>query len=128
MNAFLRLMAWLLALALVTLPVVAVIRGWVGAERWPLRTVLVNGQLTRVTDAQCIGCLECVAACPSRDALAVRVSLPMPAVRPCDLPVPPVDLDAPVAAFRGGPEELQTAVQGWFAEWSAEGFFRALRS
>jgi cell division protein FtsQ len=54
MSAFLRLMAWLLALALVLLPVVAVIRGWVGAERWPLRTVLVNGQLTRVTDAQIV--------------------------------------------------------------------------
>lgn len=54
MSAFLRLMAWLLALALVVLPVVAVIRGWVGAERWPLRTVLVNGQLTRVTDAQIV--------------------------------------------------------------------------
>lgn len=37
--------------------------------------------VTRVTDAQCIGCLECVAACPSRDALAVTVALPFPAVR-----------------------------------------------
>ena len=37
--------------------------------------------VTRVTDAQCIGCLECVAACPSRDALAVTVSLPFPAMR-----------------------------------------------
>lgn len=54
MSAFLRLMAWLLALVLVVLPVVAVIRGWVGAERWPLRTVLVNGQLIRVTDAQIV--------------------------------------------------------------------------
>jgi polyferredoxin len=53
---------------------------------------------TRVTDALCVGCLECVAACPSREALGVRVSLPMPAVRPHDLPVPPVDIDAPVLA------------------------------
>jgi len=54
MNAFLRLTAWLLALALVTLPLVAVIRGWVGAERWPLRTVSVTGKLVRVEDRQII--------------------------------------------------------------------------
>ncbi|MFO1009719.1 MAG: DNA-binding domain-containing protein [Planctomycetota bacterium] len=40
----------------------------------------------------------------------------------------PQAIAAGAKAFRGGPEELQTAVQGWFAEWSAEGFFRALRS
>lgn len=54
MNAFLRLVAWLLAIALVTLPLVAVIQGWVGAERWPLRTVSVNGGLQRVSDAQIV--------------------------------------------------------------------------
>jgi Fe-S-cluster-containing hydrogenase component 2 len=37
--------------------------------------------VTRVTESQCIGCLECVAACPSRDALAVTLALPFPAVR-----------------------------------------------
>ncbi len=42
---------------------------------------LTVNSVTRVTDAQCIGCLECVAACPSRDALAVTVALPFPAVR-----------------------------------------------
>ncbi|HEX6888517.1 MAG TPA: 4Fe-4S binding protein [Candidatus Nanopelagicales bacterium] len=47
---------------------------------------------TRVTDAQCIGCLECLAACPSRDALAVTVSLPFPAIR--DAAPTPVE-DAP---------------------------------
>ncbi|MBL8262532.1 MAG: cell division protein FtsQ/DivIB [Xanthomonadaceae bacterium] len=52
MNAFLRLVAWLLALALVTLPVVAVIQGWVGAERWPLRTLRVVGDLERVNAAR----------------------------------------------------------------------------
>ncbi len=51
MNAFLRLVAWLLALALVTLPLVAVIQGWVGAERWPLRTLRVVGDLERVDPA-----------------------------------------------------------------------------
>jgi Fe-S-cluster-containing hydrogenase component 2 len=59
--------------------------------------------VTRVTDAQCIGCLECVAACPSRDALAVTVSLPFPSVRA----VPPtVDDDAVAMATTttGAPE------------------------
>jgi cell division protein FtsQ len=51
MNAFLRLFAWVLALALVILPVVAVIQGWVGAERWPLRTLRVVGDLERVDPA-----------------------------------------------------------------------------
>ncbi|MCC7249270.1 MAG: FtsQ-type POTRA domain-containing protein [Lysobacter sp.] len=51
MNAFLRLLAWMLALVLVALPVVAVINGWIGAERWPLRTLRVVGELQRVDDA-----------------------------------------------------------------------------
>lgn len=54
MSAFLRLLAWALALVLVALPVVAVIQGWVGTERWPLRTVKVEGRLTRVSDAQIV--------------------------------------------------------------------------
>ena len=36
MNVLLRLLAWLLAIAIVALPVVAVLNGWIGAERWPL--------------------------------------------------------------------------------------------
>ena len=31
---------------------------------------------TRVTDATCIGCLECVAVCPSRDALSLTFTFP----------------------------------------------------
>jgi cell division protein FtsQ len=54
MSAFLRLVAWLLALALVALPVVAVIRGWIGAERWPLRSVIVTGKLERIADREII--------------------------------------------------------------------------
>ncbi len=50
MNALLRLTAWILALALVALPVIAVINGWIGAERWPLRTLRVVGDLQRVDD------------------------------------------------------------------------------
>lgn len=42
---------------------------------------------TRVTDASCLMCLECVAACPSRNGLAVRVALPLPAVRPVPEPI-----------------------------------------
>ncbi|MBV2210240.1 MAG: cell division protein FtsQ/DivIB, partial [Thermomonas sp.] len=33
MNAALRLLGWLLAVTLVALPVVAVVEGWIGAER-----------------------------------------------------------------------------------------------
>jgi cell division protein FtsQ len=51
-NALLRILAWTLALLLVTLPVVAVVNGWVGAERWPLRTLRVQGDLHRVDTAR----------------------------------------------------------------------------
>ncbi len=51
MNAALRIFAWTLALLLVTLPVVAVVNGWIGASHWPLRTLRVEGALERV-DAQ----------------------------------------------------------------------------
>lgn len=47
-SASLRLGAWILALALVALPVVAVVNGWIGTERWPLRTLRVTGDLQRV--------------------------------------------------------------------------------
>lgn len=52
MSAMLRLLAWILALALVALPVVAVVNGWVGATQFPLRTLRVQGQLQRVDEAQ----------------------------------------------------------------------------
>lgn len=52
MGAFLRLAAWLLALALVALPVVAVLQGWIGADRWPLRTLRVAGELERVDEGK----------------------------------------------------------------------------
>ncbi|HSR65366.1 MAG TPA: cell division protein FtsQ/DivIB [Xanthomonadaceae bacterium] len=52
MNALLRILAWTLALALVVLPVVAVVNGWVGVERWPLRTLRVEGGLHRVDTAR----------------------------------------------------------------------------
>ncbi|HZH43437.1 MAG TPA: cell division protein FtsQ/DivIB [Lysobacter sp.] len=52
MNALLRLVAWTLALALVALPVVAVLNGWIGTAQWPLRTLRVTGEFERVSEAQ----------------------------------------------------------------------------
>ena len=52
MNAALRILTWLIALALVALPVVAVVNGWIGADRWPLSTLRVQGELARVDAAQ----------------------------------------------------------------------------
>ena len=43
---------WVVAIALVALPVVAVLNGWIGAERWPLRTLRVNEGLERVDTAR----------------------------------------------------------------------------
>jgi cell division protein FtsQ len=50
MSAVLRIAAWIIAVALVALPVVAVLEGWIGAERWPLRTLRVGGDLKRVDE------------------------------------------------------------------------------
>ena len=52
MNAAMRILTWLIALALVALPVVAVVNGWIGADRWPLTRLRVQGELTRVDPAQ----------------------------------------------------------------------------
>ena len=48
----LRLVAWLVAVALVALPVVAVLRGWIGTEQWPLRTLRAQGQFDYVDAAK----------------------------------------------------------------------------
>ncbi|GAB6195801.1 cell division protein FtsQ/DivIB [Lysobacter xanthus] len=47
----LRLVAWLIAVALVALPVVAVLRGWIGADRWPLTHLRATGRFERVDPA-----------------------------------------------------------------------------
>ncbi|MES2858894.1 MAG: cell division protein FtsQ/DivIB [Pseudomonadota bacterium] len=52
MSAMLRLLAWMLALALVVLPVVAVGNGWIGGTEWPLRTLRVQGEMQRVDQAR----------------------------------------------------------------------------
>jgi cell division protein FtsQ len=49
-NALLRILAWTFAVALVVLPVVAVLNGWIAAERWPLRTLRVQGALHNVDE------------------------------------------------------------------------------
>lgn len=50
MHAILRVTAWVLAVVLITMPVVAVLNGWIGADRWPLRTLRVSGDLQRVDE------------------------------------------------------------------------------
>ena len=52
MSALLRTLVWMLALAVVALPVVAVLQGWIGADRWPLRTLRINDNLQQVDPAQ----------------------------------------------------------------------------
>jgi cell division protein FtsQ len=52
MNAILRIAAWIVAIALVTLPVVAVLNGWIGGSRWPMRHLVVTGEFRLVKDAE----------------------------------------------------------------------------
>lgn len=52
MSAILRILGWLLAVALIAAPVVAVLNGWVGAEHWPLSRLRVTGQFERVPAEQ----------------------------------------------------------------------------
>lgn len=52
MNALLRIAAWSLALALVLAPVVAVLNGWIGGSRWPMRHLLVTGEFRQVSDTR----------------------------------------------------------------------------
>lgn len=51
MNPLLRLLAWSFALLLLALPVVAVVQGWIGGERWPIRTLVVKAPLELVDEA-----------------------------------------------------------------------------
>ena len=50
MNALLRIAGWILAVALVVMPVVAVLNGWVGANHWPLTKLQATGEFRRVDD------------------------------------------------------------------------------
>lgn len=52
MNALVRLFAWLFALTVVTLPVVAVLNGWFASDRWPLGQLRVSAEFQRVSAEQ----------------------------------------------------------------------------
>jgi cell division protein FtsQ len=48
----LKLLAWLIALALVTLPVIGVLNGWFAVERWPVRYLQVEADYAHVSAEQ----------------------------------------------------------------------------
>jgi cell division protein FtsQ len=50
MNALLRILAWTLAVCLVVAPVFAVLNGWIGGSRWPMRHLVVTGEFHQVSD------------------------------------------------------------------------------
>ena len=50
--AGLRLGAWIIALALVSLPVVGVLEGWFASDRWPVRQLQVHATFRHVSAAQ----------------------------------------------------------------------------
>jgi cell division protein FtsQ len=58
MNAAMRLLAWSLALVLVALPVVAVLNGWIAAERWPMRRLQVTGEFVHIDPEQVRGAAQ----------------------------------------------------------------------
>ncbi|MBS0432794.1 MAG: cell division protein FtsQ/DivIB [Proteobacteria bacterium] len=43
-----RLLAWLVAIALIALPVVGVLQGWFASDRWPVRTLQVQAEFRHV--------------------------------------------------------------------------------
>jgi len=51
-NAFLRIAGILLAIAVIVLPVVAVVNGWVGTERFPLTKLRVASDARHVDDVE----------------------------------------------------------------------------
>jgi cell division protein FtsQ len=52
MNALLRIAAWTLAVCLVLAPVFAVLNGWIGGSRWPMRHLTVTGEFHQVSDGR----------------------------------------------------------------------------
>jgi cell division protein FtsQ len=52
MNALLRIAAWVLAVCLVVAPVFAVLNGWIGGSRWPMRHLVVTGEFRQVSDGR----------------------------------------------------------------------------
>ncbi len=47
-----RLTGWLLALAVLALPVVAVLRGWLAAEQWPVKFLTIEAPYVHVSEMQ----------------------------------------------------------------------------
>lgn len=52
MSALARLAIWCLALGLALLPVVAVLNGWLAADRWPIEQLRIHAAYQRVTAEQ----------------------------------------------------------------------------
>ncbi len=52
MNALIRLLAWTIAIALVALPLVAVLNGWLAADRWPIQRLQLSAEFSRVSADQ----------------------------------------------------------------------------
>ena len=48
----LRFAAWVIAIALVALPVVGVLQGWFASGRWPVRELQVHATFSHVSAAQ----------------------------------------------------------------------------
>ena len=44
-----RVLAWMLAITLIALPIVGVLQGWFAADRWPVRQLQVQGELSHVS-------------------------------------------------------------------------------
>jgi cell division protein FtsQ len=55
MNAAVRFLAWSIALLLVALPVVAILNGWLAADRWPIERLRLTAEYQRVTGEQVRG-------------------------------------------------------------------------
>lgn len=55
MNAAIRFLAWAMALIVVTLPVVAVLNGWIAADRWPIQRLRLTAEYQRVSVEQVRG-------------------------------------------------------------------------
>lgn len=52
MTMLVRLLAWSIALALVALPLIAVLNGWLAADRWPIEKLRLTAEYQRVSAEQ----------------------------------------------------------------------------
>jgi cell division protein FtsQ len=72
-----RLLGWTFALLLLAMPVVAVVNGWIGAERWPIRTLALQAPLKLVDEATLRSTIAPMAQCGffAVDPVAIRQSV-----------------------------------------------------